>query len=112
VHFYRFDAAPRLVRLTGFDATHGLELFALFDRMDGLFGRAMGALGGRASFKRAGARMQRNWLRFAHDGTVDESWPRYSERRRRTLIIDAVDRVEEDPRGERRRAWQDFVPHV
>jgi para-nitrobenzyl esterase len=112
VHFYRFDAAPRLVRLTGFDATHGLELFALFDRMDGLFGRAMGALGGRAAFKRAGARMQRNWLRFARDGTVDESWPPYTERRRKTLIIDAVDRVEEDPRGERRRAWQDFVPHV
>jgi para-nitrobenzyl esterase len=112
VHFYRFDIAPRLVRMIGLDATHGLELFALFDRMDGPFGRAMGALGGRRAFKRAGSRMQRNWLRFAHDGTVDESWPTYTPRRRRTLIIDVIDRVEEDPRGERRRAWQDFVPHV
>ncbi|MET4780138.1 carboxylesterase/lipase family protein [Glaciihabitans sp. UYNi722] len=112
VHFYRFDIAPRLVRFAGFDATHGLELFALFDRMDNAFGRTMGALGGRAAFKRAGARMRRNWLRFAHDGTVDESWPKYTDRRRRTIIIDTVDRVEEDPRGERRRAWQEFVPHV
>ncbi|MEO7679485.1 MAG: carboxylesterase family protein, partial [Sphingomonas sp.] len=47
VHFYRFDIAPRLVRLAGFDATHGLEMFALFDRMDTPFGRAMGLLGGR-----------------------------------------------------------------
>jgi len=112
VHFYRFDSAPRLLRLLGIDATHGLELFALFDRMDGWFGRAMGVLGGRLSFKRVGERMQRRWVRFARDGSVDEDWPKYTPRRRRTLIIDEVDRVEEDPRGERRRAWQEFVPHV
>jgi para-nitrobenzyl esterase len=118
VHFYRFDIAPRLVRALGFDATHGLELFALFDRMDGLFGRAMGALGGRRAFKRTGNRMRRHWLRFAHTGTVDESstatpaWPLYSERDRATLIFDATDRVEYDPRATRRVAWQEFVPHV
>ena len=111
VYFYRFDIAPRLLRLTGHDATHGLELFALFDRMDGLFGRGLGLLGGRAAFKRAGARMQAEWLNFAHRGTVSERWPKYS-RRRRTLIIDRVDRVEEDPRAARRIAWQDFVPHI
>jgi para-nitrobenzyl esterase len=112
VHFYRFDIAPRLLRLTGHDATHGLELFALFDRMDGVFGRALGMLGGRAAFKRAGARMQAHWLSFARDGTVGGGWPKYTQRRRRTLIIDRVDRVEQDPRAERRVAWQEFVPHV
>ena len=112
VYFYRFDSAPRLLKVLGIDATHGLELFALFDRMDGWFGRGMGVLGGRLSFKRVGERMQRRWLRFATDGSVDEDWPKYTPRRRRTLIIDVVDRVEEDPRGERRRAWQQFVPHV
>jgi len=112
VYFYRFDSAPRLLKVLGIDATHGLELFALFDRMDGWFGRAMGVLGGRLSFKRVGERMQRRWLRFATDGTVDDDWPKYTPRKRRTLIIDVVDRVEEDPRGERRRAWQEFVPHV
>jgi para-nitrobenzyl esterase len=112
VYFYRFDVTTRLLRLTGHDATHGLELFALFDRMDGVFGRLLGALGGRSAFKRAGARMQSEWLRFAHTGTVSDAWPRYTARKRRTLIIDRADRIEEDPRSERRRAWQEFVPHV
>jgi para-nitrobenzyl esterase len=112
VHFYRFDIAPRLLRLLGYDATHGLELFALFDRMDSWFGRAVTALGGRRAFEAAGERMRRAWLSFAHDGTVDESWPAYDDEHRHTLIIDAVDRVESDPRSGRRVAWQRFVPHL
>ncbi|MDF2444136.1 MAG: para-nitrobenzyl esterase, partial [Subtercola sp.] len=70
VYFYRFDIAPRLVRLAGFDATHGLELFALFDRMGGAFGRTMTLLGGRRSFLAAGARMREYWVRFAYTGSV------------------------------------------
>lgn len=112
VHMYRFDIATRLLRVMGLDATHGLELFALFDRMNGVFGRGLGVLGGRRAFMRAGARMQRRWLAFAHTGSPGEDWPRYTSRRRRTLIIDRVDRVEKDPRAERRLAWQNFVPHV
>ncbi|QJU52341.1 carboxylesterase/lipase family protein [Herbiconiux sp. KACC 21604] len=113
VHFYRFDIAPRLVRLAGFDATHGLELFAIFDRLDGWFGRTMTALGGRRAFKETSRRMRAHWLAFAHDGTVDERlWPRYTEKKRRTLVIDVTDRIESDPRGSRRRAWQAFRPHV
>jgi para-nitrobenzyl esterase len=113
VHFYRFDIAPRLVRLAGFDATHGLELFAVFDRMNGWFGRTMTSLGGRRAFVRAGRRMRAYWLRFAHDGGVGPSaWPAYDESDRLTLIIDAADRVEADPRSSRRTAWQAFVPHV
>lgn len=112
VWFYRFDIAPRLVRVAGYDATHGLELFALFDRMNGWFGRAMGLLGGRRSFKRAGGRMQQHWLSFARESRPGPTWPTYSSRARRTLIIDTVDRLETDPRRERRKAWQDFVPHV
>ncbi|MFB2554582.1 carboxylesterase/lipase family protein [Herbiconiux liangxiaofengii] len=113
VHFYRFDFAPRLVRLAGFDATHGLELFAVFDRLGGWFGRAMTSLGGRRAFIRAGRRMRAHWLAFAHDGAIDEAaWPAYDESRRLTLIIDSTDRVEADPRASRRIAWQAFVPHV
>ena len=33
VRFYRFDAAPRILRVAGVDAFHGLELWALYDRM-------------------------------------------------------------------------------
>ena len=182
VYFYRFDIAPRLVRLAGYDATHGLELFALFDRMHGAFGRTMTLLGGRRAFLRTGARMRRYWGAFAYTGdpngvaagaasaagaagdaaggdvvgggavggdvvgggavggdvvgggavggdvvgggavggargsaahvAVGNGWPRYDEVTRQTLIIDAEDRVEVDPRASRRLAWQAFVPHV
>jgi para-nitrobenzyl esterase len=113
VYFYRFDIAPRLVRWAGFDATHGLDLYAVFDRMDGRFGRTMTALGGRRAFKAASRRMRAHWLAFARTGRLDEAlWPRYDEAHRATLIIDATDRVEADPRGSRRRAWQAFRPHV
>ena len=113
VHFYRFDVAPRLVRLAGFDATHGLDLYAVFDRMDGWFGRTMTVLGGRRDFLGASRRMRAHWIAFAREGALDPKvWPRYTEKRRRTLIIDATDRVEYDPRGSRRRAWQEFRPHV
>ncbi len=112
VFFYRFDVATRLLRWMGLDATHGVELFALFDRMDGVFGRGLGVVGGRGALKRAGSRMQRHWLLFASTGSPGSEWPRYTPKRRRTLIIDRIDRVEEDPRADRRRAWQNFVPHI
>jgi para-nitrobenzyl esterase len=112
VYFYRFDAAPRLLRQMGLDATHGLELFPLFDRLDGWFGRGMTVLGGRRSFKAIGERMQGWWLSFATTGVPDAGWPAYTEAERLTLIIDTSDRIESDPQAERRVAWGKFVPHV
>ena len=111
VYFYRFDAAPRMLRVAGVDAFHGLELMALHDRMGSAFGWAMSALGGRRAFLRTAARMRARWLEFVRTGEV-QGWPAYDPFRRRTLIIDTRDRVEHDPRGERRRAWQAFVPHI
>ena len=109
---YRFDLAPRLARLIGLDATHGIELFAVFDLIRTPYARVMSALGGYRDFERTGRRMRMNWLRFAHNGTVDAGWPPYDEQHRRTLIIDAEDRIEEDPNRERREAWAAFVPHL
>ena len=112
VYFYRFDAAPRLLRLMGLDATHGLELFPLFDRLDGWFGRGMTVLGGRRAFQDIGTRMQGWWLGFVHGGVPSAEWPQYEENARETLIIDQTDHVESDPHRERRLAWGRFVPHV
>jgi para-nitrobenzyl esterase len=111
VRFYRFDAATRILRVAGIDAFHGLELWGIYDRMRTPFGWALSLLGGRRAFLRASARTRARWIEFVRTGSV-EGWPTYDPFRRRTLIIDAKDRVEHDPRGERRRAWQDFVPHV
>ena len=127
VYFYRFDIAPRLLRLLGYDATHGLDLFAIFDRMNGRFGRLMTSLGGRRAFLSASRRMQDRWLAFAYSSdpnsplvpgraVPEPAWPRYDsesdEGYRLTLIIESRDRVESDPRAQRRVAWQAFVPHV
>ena len=110
VHLYRFDLAPRLMRVLGFDATHGIEMLALFDRSNTSAGRTMTALGGRTPFMRAGERMRAHWLQFVSGGAVEATWPSYSEANRLTLVINDTDRVESDPRGERRRAWEAFLP--
>jgi carboxylesterase type B len=109
---YRFDVAPRLLKGIGLDATHGVEMFALFDRTDLPLARVMTSLGGYEEYAAAGGRMRGLWLRFAEDGVPDEAegWPGYEERARLTLVIDDVDRVESDPRRLRRRAWNRFLP--
>ncbi|WP_127794871.1 carboxylesterase/lipase family protein [Agromyces sp. LHK192] len=110
--FYRFDAAPRTARLLGLDATHGLELFALFEKFDTPVGVALTVLGGRRMFRAVGRRMQAHWAALAEDGAPLADWPRYDEARRLTLLFDEVDRVKADPRRRKRLAWQAFVPHV
>ncbi|MFF1875908.1 hypothetical protein ACFVXD_44480, partial [Kitasatospora herbaricolor] len=112
VHSYRFDLAPRLLRLLGLDATHGVEMFALFDSLDLPLARAMTSLGGREPYAAAGERMRAYWLDFAEDGRVADTWPLYDVNRRSTLIIDEDDRIEEDPHRARRRAWGLFLPEL
>ncbi|MFF1632676.1 carboxylesterase/lipase family protein [Leifsonia sp. NPDC058248] len=112
VHVYRFDLAPRLLRLLGLDATHGVEMFALFDSLDMPIARAMTSIGGREEYSAAGERMRGYWLGFAEDGGVASSWPPYETRSRATLIIDVADRVENDPHRARRRAWVLFLPEL
>lgn len=109
---YRFDMAPRLLEILGLNATHGVEMFTLFDRTDEPLARVMTSLGGHEEYAAAGERMRAFWLRFAEDGVTSEAWPRYEERTRSTLIIDAEDRIEADPRRERRRAWNRFIPSL
>jgi para-nitrobenzyl esterase len=112
VYLYRFDHAPRLLRMLGYDATHGLELLALFTSGSDPQLRTLTALGGRESFLRTGERMRAHWLRFAGTGAPGPGWPAYTEENRLTLIFDETDRVESDPRGERRLAWAQFLPDL
>jgi para-nitrobenzyl esterase len=107
---YRFDLATRLLKVLGLDATHGVEMFALFDSTDRPLARLMTAFGGSRAYVAAGKRMREPWLRFAEGLTPTATWPRYDERMRQTLVIDQEDRIEEDPRRERRRAWNRFLP--
>jgi para-nitrobenzyl esterase len=110
VYFYRFDVAPRLLKWAGLDATHGLEMIALFEQTDARIGRTVTSLGGRKVFSDAGERMRDAWLLFAAAGAPPDGWPRYDEQHRLTLIIADRDRVESDPRADRRRAWTALLP--
>ncbi|TFD33575.1 hypothetical protein E3T34_06900 [Cryobacterium sp. TMT1-62] len=85
VYTYRFDLVPRLKHTLGISATHGIELFALFDHVDGPTARALTLLGGRELFINAGDRMRLHWLRFACTRRPDDTWPTYSETDRLTL---------------------------
>jgi para-nitrobenzyl esterase len=110
-YMYRFDLAPRLLRLLGVGATHTVELLPVFGEVDSTAARAVTALGGKAALRAVSARMQEHWTHFARHGAPAGGWPGYDAERRRTLIVDEADRVEDDPRGSRRRAWAGFTDY-
>ncbi|WP_072689709.1 carboxylesterase/lipase family protein [Rhodococcus marinonascens] len=101
---YRYDFAPRLLRILGLGATHATELFAVFGPTGSRL-RALTGLGGRRGLRAVTDTIQSHWLHFAKHGVPAPGWPRYSLERRETLIIDEICRIENDPLGARRRAW-------
>jgi para-nitrobenzyl esterase len=110
-YMYRFDLAPRLLRLTGIAATHAAEMLPVFGEVDGPLARTLTVLGGRAALRAVRDRMQAHWTHFARHGAPEPGWPAYDTEHRRTLVIDEADRVETDPRAERRRAWTGFTDY-
>jgi para-nitrobenzyl esterase len=106
---YRLDYAPPLLHLVGIDSTHGADLLTVFDRANTPVAKLTTLLGGRAALAAVSERMQEYWLRYAIDGSVDVAWPQHDPERRASLIFDNPDRVENDTRADRRRAWDDFI---
>lgn len=110
-YMYRYDFAPRLLKLTKLGAAHVCELPAVFGSFDTSLARAMTALGGRKTLHEVSARMQQHWTHFAHHCQPGNGWPAYTPERRQTLIIDREDRIDDDPRTDRRQAWQHFTDY-
>lgn len=108
---YRLDCAPPLLKALSIDATHGADLLTVFGRTRSWVGKLTTLLGGAKALAGVSARMQDAWFRFATDGTVDESWPKYDTATRANYVFDGEDRVEPDSRADRRRAWDAFT-HV
>jgi para-nitrobenzyl esterase len=114
---YRFDYAPKLMHLMGFGATHTSELFAVFGKGANPaaaagpgpdLARAFTIAGGRRGLDAVTDSIQRQWLHFAEHAAPTAAWPAYEPNRRATFIFDEVSRVEDDPHGERRRAWTGY----
>ncbi|MFW0788606.1 carboxylesterase/lipase family protein [Gordonia sp. CPCC 205333] len=102
---YRYDFNPKVLRWTGFGATHATELFAVF----GAYRMALGAglaLGEWRRTARITRQVQRHWSVFARTGTPEKQWPAYDEATRSVMILDVPPRVESNPQSARRETWQ------
>ncbi|MGI9210351.1 MAG: carboxylesterase, partial [Rhodococcus sp. (in: high G+C Gram-positive bacteria)] len=78
------------------------------DQADEPIGRILTTAGGRRGLRTVAASVQRQWTHFARHGEPLPSWPAYDEIDRATMIFDGPQRVEDDPRRERRIAWEGY----
>jgi para-nitrobenzyl esterase len=104
-YLYRYDYTPRLLSWSGFGATHGTELLAVFDVYRSRFGRLLTLADDRSAALQVSDDIQRRWISFGYKGIPGYDWPRYGERERPVMIFDRRSRIEHDPAPARRRAW-------
>jgi para-nitrobenzyl esterase len=89
-------------------APHAMDVPFTFNTLD-----LTNATGGRADARTLAATMSSVWASFARHGRPDHSsipaWPVYDAASRATLVLDNACRIENDPRGEARRLWQNIT---
>jgi para-nitrobenzyl esterase len=107
-HVYRYDYATQTLKLSGFGATHAMELLAVFDVYGSRFGRLLTAGVDARAARKVTEDVQKRWLAFADHGVPGPDWPRYTADERAVLVLDRRRRLEFDPGSERRRAWEGF----
>jgi para-nitrobenzyl esterase len=87
---------------------HALDVPFTFDTID-----LTNATDRSAGAHRLAATMSATWAAFAHSGKPEHSaipqWPAYEPTSRATMILDTEWRVENDPRGETRKLWQEIT---
>ncbi|KJE20991.1 carboxylesterase type B [Frankia torreyi] len=108
VYMYRFDWETPLD--PSLRASHGLDVPFFFDTVDTATAAALGADAEDSDGRRAlAARMGDAWVAFARDGRPaagpDLPWPPYSLPERATMLFDVPTRIEDDPAGAERAAW-------
>jgi para-nitrobenzyl esterase len=106
---YRYDYAPRTFHWSGLGATHGTELFAVFDVYRTRFGSLMTAAADRRSSRRVSNDVQGRWRAFSRTGAPGEGWPQYTADDRAVMVFDRRSRLEFDPSADRRQAWEGFT---
>jgi para-nitrobenzyl esterase len=87
---------------------HAMDVPFTFNTLD-----LTNATGGSVEAQALADTMSSVWAAFARNGTPDHpaipAWPVYDAASRATMILDSTCRVENDPRGETRRLWQDIT---
>jgi para-nitrobenzyl esterase len=107
-YVYRYDYAPRTFHWSGLGATHGTELFAVFDVYRTRFGSLLTAAADRRSARRVSNDVQRRWRAFSRTGAPGDGWPAYTAEERAVMVFDRRSHLEYDPNAERRQAWEGF----
>ncbi|MFL5254499.1 MAG: carboxylesterase/lipase family protein [Rhodopila sp.] len=89
-------------------APHAMDVPFVFNTLD-----LTNATGGSVEAQALSDTMAAVWAAFARNGRPDHPaipcWPTYDPQTRATLMLDANCRIENDPRGEGRRIWQDIT---
>lgn len=89
-------------------APHAMDVPFVFNTLD-----LTNATGGSREAQALSDTMSSVWAAFARNGRPDHpaipAWPAYEASQRATLILDSDCRIENDPRGEERRLWQDIT---
>jgi para-nitrobenzyl esterase len=89
-------------------APHAMDVPFCFNTLD-----LTNATGGSPDAQTLADTMSSIWASFARDGRPDHAaipaWPQYDADQRATLILDKTCRIENDPRGDARRLWQDIT---
>jgi para-nitrobenzyl esterase len=90
---------------------HAMDVPFTFNTLD-----LTNATGGSAEAQTLADTMSSVWAAFARNGRPDHAsipaWPVYDTENRATLVLDKECRIENDPRGEARRLWQDITGTV
>ncbi|KQU39326.1 MULTISPECIES: carboxylesterase/lipase family protein [unclassified Rhodococcus (in: high G+C Gram-positive bacteria)] len=107
-YVYRYDYSPRLFDLLKLYSTHGSELFAVFGVYRARVGKFFAILGDWGSSVAVTDEVQKQWLAFARTGAPEADWTQYEVPGRATRIFDSATRMENDPLGSRRAAWEGF----
>jgi para-nitrobenzyl esterase len=92
-------------------APHAMDVPFVFNTLD-----LTNATGGNAEAQTLADTTSRLWATFARTGKPNHpaipAWPAYDADKRATLMLDSHCRIENDPRGQERRLWQEITGTV
>ncbi|GAB09696.1 putative carboxylesterase [Gordonia araii NBRC 100433] len=103
-YVYRYDFSTKVLRASGFGATHATELFAVFGAFRTAIGAGLTVGDWRATGKLTRV-IQGHWTTFARTGSPELQWSPYTSENRDLMVFDVHSRMVRDPYPHRREAW-------
>ncbi|ORX78685.1 alpha/beta-hydrolase [Anaeromyces robustus] len=111
VWVYRFDYIPPLLKIVGLNATHGIDLYTTFKKMD-LIGYLAWTICKPSSKRLLENYMFGSWVQFAKTGNPNGEhlnniiWEKYDAEHHNTFIVDKELKLIENPSKEKINLWK------